>query len=127
MTSAARALILAVLAVLCLGVGSVGAEYGDVVLNKHSELEQMRPVVFSHWFHRIRYRCSTCHQEQGFKMRAGANDISMKDIMDGRYCGMCHNGKTAWGAERCDLCHSGKPGLKSGVYGAHRTTGPGIW
>ena len=127
MTSAPRALILAVLAVLCLGVGSVGAEYGDIVLNKHSELEQMRPVVFSHWFHRIRYRCSVCHQEQGFKMRAGANDISMKDIMDGRYCGMCHNGNTAWGAERCDLCHSGKPGLKSGVYGAHRSTGPGIW
>ena len=118
---------LAALAVLALAPEAIRAEYGDVVLNNRSEANQVRPVVFSHWFHRIRYRCNVCHQEQGFKMRVGSNDITMKDIMDGKFCGMCHNGQVAWSAERCDLCHSGKPGLKSGVYGGHRSTGPGKW
>ena len=37
------------------------AEYGDVVLNKHAEKNGMRPVVFPHWFHRIRFQCKVCH------------------------------------------------------------------
>ncbi|MBI2313871.1 MAG: hypothetical protein HYU77_15340 [Betaproteobacteria bacterium] len=113
-----------------LGLGSApdaGAEYGDVVINKRAEKEGMRPVVFSHWFHRIRFRCKVCHFELGFKMRAGANDVLMADIIEGRFCGMCHNGQIAWSAENCDLCHSGLPGLKSGIYGGHDTLGPGRW
>ena len=105
----------------------VSAEYADVVLNRNSEREGVRPVVFPHWFHRIRFRCKVCHSELGFEMRAGANDVTMKDISDGKFCGMCHDGNTAWGAERCDLCHTGKPGLKSGIQGGHKTTGPGYW
>ena len=105
----------------------VQSEYGDVVLNLRSEASGMRPVVFPHWFHRIRYRCKVCHSELGFKMRAGANDVLMSDIIDGRFCGMCHNGQVAWGPDRCDLCHSGKPGLKSGIQGASETRGPGKW
>lgn len=103
------------------------AEYADVVLNKRAEKEGMRPVVFSHWFHRIRFRCKVCHNELGFKMRAGGNDVLMADIIDGKFCGMCHNGQIAWSPENCDLCHSGLPGLESGIYGGHQTTGPGRW
>ena len=105
----------------------LAAEYGDVILNKRSEREGVRPVVFPHWFHRIRFRCKVCHHELGFKMRAGANDVTMADIIDGRFCGMCHNGKVAWAADRCDLCHSGLPGQKSGIVGGHGTSGPGRW
>ena len=103
------------------------AEYGDVVLNRRSEQGGVRPVVFQHWFHRIRFRCKVCHNELGFEMRAGANDVRMSDIIDGKFCGQCHNNEIAWGADRCDLCHSGKPGLKSGIYGGHQTSGPGRW
>jgi len=103
------------------------AEYGDVVLNARAEKAGVRPVVFPHWFHRVRFRCKVCHSELGFKMRAGANDVLMADIIDGKFCGMCHNGQVAWGAEQCDLCHSGKPGVKSGIYGSHETRGPGKW
>ncbi len=103
------------------------AEYGDVVMNNYSDAANMRPVVFPHWFHRIRFRCKVCHFELGFKMRVGANDVRMADIADGKFCGMCHNNEIAWGAERCDLCHSGRPGLPSGIYGGHQTTGPGRW
>lgn len=125
--NAIRRCALVALAVLALLPAAISAEYGDVVLNKRSEANQVRPVVFSHWFHRIRYRCNVCHEEPGFKMRVGANDMTMKDIIDGKFCGMCHNGQVAWSTERCDLCHSGKPGLKTGIYGAHRSTGPGVW
>jgi len=105
----------------------ISAEYADVVLNKRSEKEGMRPVIFPHWFHRIRFRCKVCHSELGFKMRAGANDVLMSEIIDGQFCGMCHNGKIAWGPEHCNLCHSGKPGLKSGIHGGDSTQGPGRW
>ena len=110
-----------------LMVAPAAAEYGDVVLNKHSEKEGMRPVIFPHWFHRIRFRCKVCHDELGFKMRAGANDVQMVDIANGKFCGMCHNGGIAWGADRCDLCHSGRTGLKSRIHGGDETLGPGRW
>ncbi|MCB1849741.1 MAG: cytochrome c3 family protein [Gammaproteobacteria bacterium] len=103
------------------------AEYGDVVLNRYAGAAGMRPVVFPHWFHRIRFRCKVCHNELGFEMRAGSNDVTMADIIEGRFCGMCHNGDIAWSVENCDLCHSGRPGLKSGIFGGHQTGGPGRW
>lgn len=106
---------------------NVSAEYGDVVLNRNAEKEDMRPVIFPHWFHRIRFRCKVCHGELGFIMRAGANEIEMGDIIDGKYCGMCHNGDIAWAVDNCDLCHSGKPGLKTGIRGGSQTGGPGRW
>jgi c(7)-type cytochrome triheme protein len=104
---------------------SVFAEYGDVVLNKRSEKAGMRPVIFPHWFHRIRFKCNVCHSEIGFKMRAGASDILMADIRKGRFCGACHNDRFAWGPEKCDLCHSGLAGLSSGTVGGNATGGPG--
>lgn len=103
------------------------AEYGDVVLNKRSDKAGVRPVIFPHWFHRIRFRCKVCHSELGFEMRAGANNVLMSDIIEGRFCGMCHNNQVAWGPENCDLCHSGKPGLASGIHGGSSTMGPGKW
>ena len=56
------------------------AEYGDVVINNYSDEEEMRPVVFPHWFHRIRYSCKVCHADLGFKFKAGGNDITMVNI-----------------------------------------------
>ena len=114
----ACALGLLLCAMLCL---PAHAEYGDVVLNNRAEKEGLRPVIFPHWFHRIRFRCKVCHSELGFKMRAGSNNVLMTDIIDGKFCGMCHNDQIAWGPANCDLCHSGKPGLKSGINGGDST------
>lgn len=121
-----RAIVLVLLAWCAVSLPA-GAEYADVVLNRLSEKSGMRPVVFPHWFHRIRFRCKVCHSELGFKMRAGSNVVQMNDIINGKFCGMCHNGQVAWTADRCDLCHSGKRGLPSGIYGGHETGGPGRW
>lgn len=94
----------------------VGAEYGDVLMNNYSDAAGMRPVVFPHWFHRIRFRCKVCHADLGFKMQAGGNHINMLKIIDGEYCGACHNGEVAWSVENCDVCHTGKSGLPTQVH-----------
>ncbi|MBL8535243.1 MAG: hypothetical protein JNL33_15455 [Betaproteobacteria bacterium] len=87
----------------------------------------MPPVVFPHWFHRIRFRCKVCHSELGFEMRAGANQVTMNEIVQGKFCGACHNGTIAWSTENCRLCHSGAPNLQSRIHGSHQTLGPGRW
>ena len=95
---------------------AANAEYGDVVINEVSDDAGMRPVVFPHWFHRIRFRCKVCHGDLGFKFEAGGNGINMLKIIDGEYCGACHNGNVAWSIENCDLCHSGIPNTPTQVH-----------
>lgn len=99
---------------------AANAEYGDVVINEFSDEAGMRPVIFPHWFHRIRFRCKVCHGDLGFKFEAGGNEINMLKIIDGEYCGACHNGDVAWSIENCDLCHSGIPETPTHVH--HSTT-----
>jgi len=109
---------MALLAVLFAGIylEAARAEYGDVVINEFSDEAGMRPVVFPHWFHRIRFRCKVCHGDLGFKFQAGGNQINMLKIIDGEYCGACHNGDVAWSIENCDLCHSGVPETPTQVH-----------
>lgn len=94
----------------------IKAEYGDVVINNYSDAAGMRPAVFPHWFHRIRFRCKVCHADLGFKFEAGGNKIDMLKIIDGEYCGACHNGEVAWSVENCNLCHTAKPGTPTQVH-----------
>ena len=106
-----------VCAVLILLISPLAhAEYGDVVINNYSDDAGMRPVIFPHWFHRVRFRCKVCHVDLGFKFKAGGNDINMLKIIDGEYCGACHNGEVAWSVENCNLCHSAKPGTPTQVH-----------
>jgi len=105
----------------------VWAEYADVVINERAEEEGMAPVIYPHWFHRIRFQCSVCHVDLEFKTGAGQSGITMDKISQGEYCGACHNGEIAWSVDNCDLCHSGKAGLETGIRGGHETTGPGTF
>jgi len=126
-TAVQRLLLLAALLFAAISSAVVWGEYADVVINEKAEREGMPPVVYPHWFHRIRFQCSVCHVDLGFKTRAGANVITMDKISQGRFCGACHNGEIAWSVENCDLCHSGLPGLETGVQGGHETSGPGYY
>lgn len=92
------------------------AEYGDIVINNYSDGAGMRPAIFPHWFHRVRFRCKVCHADLGFKFQAGGNEINMVKIIDGQFCGACHNGEIAWSVENCNMCHSGKPGTPTQVH-----------
>jgi len=103
------------------------AEYADIVINTRSEDEGVAPVIFPHWFHRIRYQCSVCHVDLGIRLQAGGNGISMQRIINGEFCGACHNGDIAWSAENCDLCHTGRPGLETGNRRGAATLGPGVY
>lgn len=122
-TALARLFALVLLALLV--ATQARAEFGDVLLNERSEAEGVRPVVFPHWFHRVRYQCRVCHTQLGFELRAGATHTSMDEIANGKFCGACHDGDIAWPVEHCDLCHSGRPGMRTGVRGSHQTLGPG--
>jgi c(7)-type cytochrome triheme protein len=86
---------------------SSNAEYGDIILNNNPEgmiKAGVKPVIFPHWFHRIRFKCKVCHEEI-FVLKKGANNINMGTIMAGEYCGKCHNGLVAWEPLYCDRCH----------------------
>ncbi|HXD43394.1 MAG TPA: c(7)-type cytochrome triheme domain-containing protein [Ramlibacter sp.] len=108
--------LLASAAVLAVAATDARAEYGDVVINNYSDAAGMRPVVFPHWFHRIRYRCKVCHADLGFKFKAGGNEINMVKVIDGQFCGACHNGEVAWNVENCNMCHSARPGTPTQVH-----------
>jgi c(7)-type cytochrome triheme protein len=110
------ACLMAAFVALFMNIQEARAEYGDVVINNYSDTAGMRPVIFPHWFHRIRFRCKVCHADLGFKFKAGGNEINMVKIIDGQFCGACHNGELAWSPENCNLCHSGKPGTRTQVH-----------
>jgi c(7)-type cytochrome triheme protein len=85
-------------------------KYGNVVMRARSRQAGLAPVVFSHWSHRSRYTCRICHQDLGFSMRAGDSGITRKHYLEGRFCGACHNGTTAFTTAdgpkaRCGSCH----------------------
>ena len=101
---------------LAADIPGARAEYGDVVMNNYSTAAGMRPVVFPHWFHRVRFRCKVCHGDLGFKFEAGGNQVNMVKIIDGQYCGACHDGGVAWPVENCSLCHSGVAGTATQVH-----------
>ncbi|HHN63945.1 MAG TPA: cytochrome C [Nitrospirae bacterium] len=53
-------------------------------------------------------KCSDCHPKV-FKMKKGADKITMKDIYAGKFCGTCHNGKKAFKPQTgCKKCHHKK-------------------
>jgi len=62
------------------------------------------PSRFPHWVHRIRYRCTACHADV-FEMRLGSTPMSMAAMRDGQACGVCHDGRAAFGLTACDRCH----------------------
>ena len=86
---------------------AAAAVTGDIVFQrKDGAAPEVAPAVFSHWFHRIRYKCYACHPAP-FEMKAGANVVTMEAILAGKSCGICHNGTVAWASsfENCNRCH----------------------
>lgn len=42
-------------ALFLVGMPAAKAEYADVVINNYSDKAKVRPVIFPHWLHRVRY------------------------------------------------------------------------
>ncbi len=73
----------------------------DVMLN----LRGGTPIVrFPHRQHTLWLDCSNCH-EHLFKSKAGANKLSMMQILQGEQCGVCH-GAVSFPLTECTRCHS---------------------
>ena len=79
-------------------------------------IEPVKAAVFYHKVHTEQFGldCDSCHNEV-FAMKTGtaANspDFTMKAMYEGRYCGACHDGETAFAANKlCNTCHIGAKG-----------------
>ncbi len=79
-------------------------------------VKPVKSVVFAHQEHTMGagLSCDSCHDDI-FAMEAGAaeaaEDFTMQAMYDGKYCGSCHDGSTAFAANtRCTTCHIGVRG-----------------
>ena len=72
------------------------------------EAKGMGAVTFSGKIHAdAGLKCMDCHAKI-FKMKKGADKITMSDINAGKFCGECHNGTKAFKASdpaNCKKCH----------------------
>ena len=81
---------------------------GDVILKRtSSESPAELPLsIFPHWRHREFFTCNVCHPAI-FPMKSRETAVTMDDIKQGKLCGVCHNGRIAWGVSvgTCNRCH----------------------
>lgn len=62
-------------------------------------------VPFSHKSHADMFGCADCHPGRYATTRATLK-VSMKKMEQGKSCGACHDGKSAFGVQQnCDACH----------------------
>ena len=68
----------------------------------------MGKVVFDGKAHASKgLKCNACHTKI-FKMKKGADKITMAAMKEGKFCGACHNGEKAFKANDpadCKKCH----------------------
>ena len=51
-------------------------------------------------------KCADCHQSGLFKMKKGADMMTMKDMEAGKFCGACHEGAKAFAIkDNCAKSH----------------------
>ncbi len=99
---------------LSIAVPAMAAENrgGDVVYTK-----PVKSVLFSHKVHveDKGLSCDLCHartfEKQALKAQENP-DFTMKSLVEGKYCGTCHNGTMAFASNtRCAACHTGVKGV----------------
>lgn len=75
---------------------------GDVLFKE----EDAGNVTFPHSAHiELLGGCDSCHPDL-FKAKRGANKATMEDMENGKSCGACHDGSSAFSvAEDCESCH----------------------
>lgn len=91
-----------------VSVDSAKAVDDVLILNAQKEsLEMggMAPVRFPHKRHEDAVgKCNACH-DHIFKKKRNTSGITMKDNMEGRFCGICHTGEVAFPLFNCKKCH----------------------
>ncbi len=84
--------------------------FGDVLMGKGiDESKGVKPVIFSHLAHRVKYTCSACHSDSGYSFKAGKAGVTHSAMEEGKFCATCHNDRVAFAADdedSCTRCHS---------------------
>jgi c(7)-type cytochrome triheme protein len=62
-------------------------------------------IVFSHKKHTVWNGCEVCHPDVFAGVKKGSTKYTMLDLIDGKYCGMCHK-NVAFPLQDCQRCHS---------------------
>jgi c(7)-type cytochrome triheme protein len=105
-----RRVSLVVLAALWSVSGTLADEAGEPgdidLVRQAAGMDDVPPAMFPHWIHRMSYTCYACHDTL-FKMKVGANVVTMDLIQNGQSCGVCHDGRTAFESSltTCNRCH----------------------
>jgi c(7)-type cytochrome triheme protein len=69
-------------------------------------------VIFHHATHDRWLACDNCH-DAIFPKTAGETEMTMDEMGDGKYCGVCHGkGKIALDLKVCAACHQKEPAKK---------------
>lgn len=104
---------------LVLGFVFVTVNFGSAVAQKtpadftfEQGKDSPSPVTFSHDKHKEKFpKCTACHTKV-FKMKKGqSGTLTMAAMGEGKFCGACHDGKTAFSVKdkaNCDRCHAKK-------------------
>lgn len=73
------------------------------IVRPHGKGDPKEAALFSHWSH-DQYACYSCHPSIFAQARYG---FTHEDLDAGKFCAVCHNGKTAWSIDdaECDVCH----------------------
>ncbi len=98
-----KILVIALVAVVSVALATSAFAVGA---GKTVEFEKGGKVVFSGDTHaKAGLKCNDCHPAV-FKMKKGADAITMKDINAGKFCGTCHkDGGKGFPAKECTKCH----------------------
>jgi len=84
------------------GTGEMFAVDFDIIFKNTASMPNVR---FPHRQHTEWLTCANCHPAI-FIPQKGANPVSMNEIIQGKYCGVCH-GKVAFPPTmNCGRCHS---------------------
>ena len=101
-----KKMLLLIAIVSCCAVTAAVAVPAGRTLN--FDKSPMGEVNFSGQIHKdAGVKCADCHNKNMFpKMKQGTVSISMAEIYEGKFCGVCHNGERAFEAKKnCNRCH----------------------
>lgn len=97
----------AILVAVLVAVGAVATAAGTpaFITLAQPDSPEMAPVVFKHWKHQRAHKCYTCHP--GVFSESEKAVFDHDDMDAGKYCGACHDGKTAFvpSDAECEVCH----------------------
>lgn len=79
-------------------------------------------IRFPHKAHTEWLACSNCHDGL-FEAEAGATEFTMRQILNGEFCGTCH-GAVSFPLTECNRCHSIPPGSGDDYHRAKQEESP---